>query len=154
MLMPLIMRLLMQSLMYHQRILQQIYLLRLSLPHHHPLMPSLRIRLIDLLKPHSPGIYLCGFTCLERFFYRILCKRLKILKLLSVMLQMIISRVRNESSTSSCDSGDTEQLAADLVLPPTGTQPGAASGSKRTEVYYFYQAADGQRLYLHSINTR
>jgi len=45
-------------------------------------------------------------------------------------------------------------LAAELVLPPTGTQSGASSGSSRTEVYYFYQSADGQHVYLHSLNAR
>ena len=63
-------------------------------------------------------------------------------------------RVRTVSSTSSSDGVETEQIAADLVLPATGTQSVYSKGSKRTEVYYFYQAADGQHVYLHSINTR
>lgn len=71
------------------------------------------------------------------------------------ILCLLLSSVRTPSSASSSTDGvETEMLAADLVLPPTGTQPGHSSGSKPTEVYYFYQAADGQLVYLHSINTR
>ena len=44
-------------------------------------------------------------------------------------------------------------VAANLTLPSTGTQP-SQRGNKRTEVYYFYQSADGQHVYMHSINTR
>ena len=62
-------------------------------------------------------------------------------------------RQRNASSTSSSDSGESEMVAANLTLPSTGTQP-SQRGNKRTEVYYFYQSADGQHVYMHSINTR
>jgi len=61
-------------------------------------------------------------------------------------------RQRNESSTSSSDGGESE-VAAKLTLPATGTQS-SQRGNKRTEVYYFYQSADGQHVYLNSINTR
>ena len=62
-------------------------------------------------------------------------------------------RQRNASSASSSDSGESEMVAANLTLPSTGTQP-SQRGNKRTEVYYFYQSADGQHVYMHSINTR
>ena len=62
-------------------------------------------------------------------------------------------RQRNACSTSSSDSGESELVAANLTLPSTGTQP-SQRGNKRTEVYYFYQSADGQHVYMHSINTR